>query len=173
MPDPIELHNETAAALRAAVADSFAGERAAVDLLIWKGWPHRQDFLRACTSTSDGRTYINWAKAREFADRAATGGFGAPKASGSEVAILDLAAALGEDRFRLSALGSVHKAAAVEAFAAACGVDLAATALATEALIALASALEDQAGRADGERKETLAACASMLRGALTHGGRG
>ena len=75
--------------------------RAAVELLIEHGfWLRRQDFIRAAVR-KDGDTWIDWRGAREFVDEG-------PRGSTSEVAILDLAVALGEDRFRFGIMGSRH-----------------------------------------------------------------
>lgn len=90
--------------------------RAAVDLLIWhEFWLRRQDFVKACiTSDRDGTSWISWAKAREFAG-------GNPRGSTSELAILDLAVSLGEDRYWLSRMGHQHGRAIITAVAAALG----------------------------------------------------
>jgi len=90
--------------------------RAAVDLLIWhEFWLRRQDFVRACTKRSGPDTYIDWDAAREFVDAGT-------RASTSEHAILDLAVALGENRYRLSIMGSAHSRAIADAVAQAVGV---------------------------------------------------
>lgn len=57
--------------------------KAAVELLLWHGfWLRRPDFCKACV-TVDGDVWIRWAEARAFVD-------GGPRASTSELAILDL-----------------------------------------------------------------------------------
>lgn len=90
--------------------------RAAVELLIWHGfWLRRNDFREACVTVERGDVWIRWADAREFADSR-------PRASTSELAILDLAVALGEDRYRLGIMGTAHSRAIADAVAAACGV---------------------------------------------------
>jgi hypothetical protein len=90
--------------------------RAAVDLLIWHGyWLRRQDFIRACTRPDGLDTYIDWEAARTFVDAGTKG-------STSEHAILDLAVALGEDRYHLSIMGTVHSRAIADAVAQAVGV---------------------------------------------------
>lgn len=45
---------------------------------------------------------IQWRKVREFLDSG-------PRASTSELAILDLACALGEDRYRFTEMGRAHR----------------------------------------------------------------
>jgi hypothetical protein len=73
--------------------------RAAVELLIDHGfWLRRQDFIRLAVHLDGGEAWINWRGAREFVNEG-------PRGSTSEVAILDLAVALGEDRFRFGIMG--------------------------------------------------------------------
>ena len=99
--------------LRGWVRDSTRHEQAAVELLIWhETWLRRADFQRACIERRG--PVINWRKAREFAGQGT-------RASTSELAVLRVAVALGEDEFRLSGFGVAHKRAVAEAFAAACG----------------------------------------------------
>lgn len=97
-------------------------------MLIWhETWLRRPDFKGACiTQRAPGLVaIINWEGAREFADRGyAQRGERPLPASTSQRAVLDLAVALGEDRFRLSGLGHAHKRAAAQAFAAAAGLRL-------------------------------------------------
>lgn len=113
---------ELTAALRAWARDRDTW-RAAVELLIWHdGWLRRQDFRQACIGSGRGYTCIRWDDARAFADRVSAGGLDAPEASTSEAAILDLAVALGEDRFRLGNMGHAHRRAAVTAVAQAVGL---------------------------------------------------
>ena len=59
---------------------------------------------------------VDWDKARAFVSKGAT-------ASTSEMAILDLAVALGENRYRLSIMGAAHSRAIADAVAAAVGVN--------------------------------------------------
>lgn len=76
--------------------------RAAVELLIWHGyWLRRADFTTACVKRSGRESWVDWDAARAFVDAG-------PKASTSEMAILDLAVALGENRYRLSIMGRAH-----------------------------------------------------------------
>jgi hypothetical protein len=97
--------------------------QAAVELLVWhEHWLRRADFRRAAMVVRPGGAYINWAKAREFADRVTAGGLDAPRASTSEAAILDLAVALGEDRFRLANFGTAHRRMVAHAVVAAVGL---------------------------------------------------
>jgi hypothetical protein len=93
--------------------------RAAVELLIWHGdgfWLRRRDFTDTfgCVTRGRGEAWIDWRAARAFAD---AGG----KASTSEMAILDLAVALGEDRYRLNIMGHAHSKAIARAVAQAVG----------------------------------------------------
>lgn len=89
--------------------------RAAVDLLIWhEGWLRRHDFIAAAVEKHGSVRYISFRKAREFASSS-------PHGSTSELAVLDLAIAIGENRYRLSGMGSAHAKAIVRAFAQALG----------------------------------------------------
>jgi hypothetical protein len=83
---------------------------AAVGLLAWhEHWFRRSDFLNQCVNSDvDGITWINWAKAREAYDSGLRG-------STSELAALDLAIALGENRYRLSQMGHAHSKAILRA----------------------------------------------------------
>lgn len=104
-------------ALRAGTRHQDGNRKAAVELLIWhETWLRRSSFVRAAIGTaSDGR-YIRWADAREFADSG-------PRASTSELAVLDFAVALGEDRYRLGIMGGAHAAAIVNAVKTAVGME--------------------------------------------------
>lgn len=108
----------TATALRKWTATHDTHVRAAVDLLIWhEHWLRRASFLAACVhddTAIDGSMWVNWRQAREFYDSS-------PRGSTSELAILDLAVALGEDRFRFGIMGSAHSKAIVRAVAQALG----------------------------------------------------
>lgn len=97
-------------------AEGSRGEEAAVELLIWhESWLRRTDFAGRCVrSNASGAAWILWAAASEFAESG-------PRASTSELAVLNLAVALGSDRFGISGFGRVHRRKAAEAFAAACG----------------------------------------------------
>jgi hypothetical protein len=89
---------------------------AAVELLIWhKFWLRHADFTTACVKRSRGEAWISWRKAREFASAG-------PRASTSEMAILDLAEALGEDRYRLGIMGAAHSRAIADAVRQAAGL---------------------------------------------------
>ena len=90
--------------------------RAAVELLIEHDvWLRRPDFTRACIFRSGREAYVNWVAARAFVDAGAV-------ASTSEMAILDLAVALGENRYRLSIMGETHSRWIATAVARAVGV---------------------------------------------------
>lgn len=118
------------AGLRRWTKDHDPHVRAAVELLIWhETWIRRAGFVNAAvrrdgsrgTGKGTGVAWIDWDAARSFAS---TG----PRASTSELAVLDLAVALGENRYRLSIMGDAHAGAIVTAFAQALGVNLAALA---------------------------------------------
>jgi hypothetical protein len=90
--------------------------RAAVDLLIEHDfWLRRPDFTRACVHRSGREAWIDWQDARAFADAD-------PGASTSQLAILDLAVALGENRFRLSIMGAANSRSIAAAAARAVGM---------------------------------------------------
>jgi hypothetical protein len=118
MPDNTEM---LIAGLRRWTREHDAHVRAAVELLIWHGdggfWLRRRDFTDAAVQRypRDRMYVIDWTAARAFVDRGAT-------ASTSEMAILDLAVALGENRYRLSIMGTAHSKAIADAVAAAVGV---------------------------------------------------
>ena len=108
--------------LRAWTRDHDPHVRAAVELLIWHGgggyWLRRPDFTAVCVERAGVPpriATIDWRKAREFVESG-------PGASTSEMAILDLAVALGENRYRLSIMGSAHSQAIADAVAQAAGV---------------------------------------------------
>jgi hypothetical protein len=116
---------DLAAGLRGWARGQTRHEQAAVELLIWhETWLRRPDFKGACIRQLAAGlvAIINWDEAREFVNRGCRPrGQRTLPASGSQRAILDLAVALGEDEFRLASLGHVHRWAAANAFAAACG----------------------------------------------------
>jgi hypothetical protein len=89
--------------------------RAGVDLLIeHETWIRRADSRRACIEVRAGEAYIDWRKAREFADAGS-------RASTSEMAVLDLAVALGENRYRFSIMGAANSRMIATAVARALG----------------------------------------------------
>lgn len=93
--------------------------RAAVWLLLaHETWPRRPEFLAACVRRSGTQVWIDWAAAREVFD---DGEF--IWASSTEIAVLDLVIALGEDRYRLRAMGEGNARLIAEAVAAAVGVN--------------------------------------------------
>jgi hypothetical protein len=113
-----------AAGLRAWAANGTAGTKAGVELLIWhEGWLRRGSFVSECIDYPENVARIRWERARKFSDRVTAGGLDAPRASTSEAAILDLAVALGEDRFRLASLGRAHRVAVISSFSMAAGID--------------------------------------------------
>lgn len=101
-------------------AESWGADvRAAVELLIWKGWPRRSDFNDACvTQYAPGLiARIDWFQAEHFPATAA-------RVSSSERAILELAVALADREYSwLRFTGDAHAEAVVKAIAAAMGVD--------------------------------------------------
>lgn len=114
-----------AAGLRRWTASHDPHVRAAVELLIWhESWVRRADFSDAAVRWDGSRgaargrgvAWIDWDAACEFADSR-------PRASTTELAVLDLAVAIGENRYKLSQMGHAHAAAIVKAFARALGAD--------------------------------------------------
>ena len=107
----------TVRALRRWTANHDPDVRAAVELLIeHETWIRRADFQRACVERNAREAWINWRKAREFADAGST-------ASTSEMAVLDLAVALGENRYRFSIMGPANSRMIATAVARALGED--------------------------------------------------
>lgn len=108
-------YDDLVTGLRAWTKDHDLHVRAAVELLIWhEMWLRRRDFATAAVEKSARDTVVDWRKAREFADSG-------PGAATSELAILDLAVAIGENRYKLSIMGDAHAKAIVRAFAQALG----------------------------------------------------
>ncbi len=105
------------AGLRAWTAEHDPHVRAAVELLIeHEFWLRRPDFTRACVHGTRREAWIDWQAAREFTHRGAV-------ASTSQMALLDLAVALGENRYRLSIMGTAHSRWIADAVAQAVGVN--------------------------------------------------
>ncbi len=103
------------AGLRAWTRDHDPHVRAAVELLIeHDSWLRRADFTRACVRSRGGEAWIDWQAARVFVDAGTA-------ASTSEMAILDLAVALGENRYRLSIMGAANARVIAAAVARAIG----------------------------------------------------
>ena len=89
--------------------------RAAVDLLIEHDfWLRRPDFVRACVHRSSREVWIDWAQARKLVNAGSV-------ASSSEMAVLDLATALGENRYCLSIMGAANSALIATSVARAVG----------------------------------------------------
>jgi hypothetical protein len=110
-----DRHAALAAALRAWTRHHDPHVRAAVGLLIEHDfWLHRPDFTRACVHRGGGQAWIDWDAARAFVGD----GSGA---STSQLAILNLAVALGENRYRLSIMGAANSCAISTAVARAVG----------------------------------------------------
>ncbi len=105
----------TVRALRRWSVDHGLHVRAAVELLIeYETWIRRGDFQRACIERNAAEAWISWRKAREFADAG-------PAASTSEMAVLDLAVALGENRYGFSIMGRANSRMIAQAVAHAVG----------------------------------------------------
>ena len=76
--------------------------RAAVELLIGhETWIRRAGFQRACVERDGREARINWRKARQFVDSGSV-------ASTTEMAVLDLAVAIGENRYKFSIMGPAN-----------------------------------------------------------------
>jgi hypothetical protein len=106
------------AALRAWTRHHDPHVRAAVELLIEHDlWLRRADFTRACVRRDRREAWIDWRAARAFVDAGSV-------ASTSEMAVLDLAVALGENRYRLSIMGAANSRSIATAVARAVGVTL-------------------------------------------------
>jgi hypothetical protein len=103
--------------LRAWTATCDHPVHAAVELLIWhQGWLGRSDFRKCLTEHSaEGMVTVNWRKARSLVDSE-------PRASTTELAVLDFAVALGENRYRLSSMGTAHRQAIADAVRQAVGL---------------------------------------------------
>jgi len=109
--------DSTVRALRRWTANHDPHVRAAVELLIeHETWIRRADFQRAAIECNAREAWINWRKAREFVDSGST-------ASTSEMAILDLAVAIGENRYRFSIMGLASSRMIAQAVARALGED--------------------------------------------------
>jgi hypothetical protein len=108
------------AGLRLWTATHDTHVRGAVELLIeHQIWIRRADFQRACVHdgrASDGTMWIHWRQAREFCDSG-------PVGSTSELAVLDLAVAIGENRYKFSIMGPAHSQMIAQAVARALGED--------------------------------------------------
>ncbi len=104
-------------ALRRWTANHDPHVRAAVELLIeHETWIRRAGFQRACIERDAREAWVNWRKAREFADAGST-------ASTSEMAVLDLAVAIGENRYKFSIMGPANSRMIARAVACALGED--------------------------------------------------
>jgi len=105
----------TAAGLRVWARSHELRVRAAVELLIEHHcWLRRPDFVRPCVRRGGREAWIDWAQARKFINQGAV-------ASSSEMAVLDLATALGENRYRLSITGAASSRLIAAAGARAAG----------------------------------------------------
>jgi len=113
------VHDSTEAlitGLRAWTKNYDPHVRAAVELLIWHGyWILGGDRSWLRHHPDEGMVSVDWRAAREYYDACGIG-------STSERAVLDLAIALGEDRFRLGIMGSAHAQAIVDAVRQAVGL---------------------------------------------------
>lgn len=101
--------------LRRWVANHDDHVRAAVRLLIDHDyWLRNGHFVRAAIVKAEDGRYIIWRQAREAYD---AGRF--DRSSTAELAVLDLAIALGEDRYKLSCMGSHNRRLIADAVTAA------------------------------------------------------
>ena len=107
----------TAHALRRWVAQMDASDRAAVELLIWhEYWLRRAGFAAAAVVNRGVHLAVDWTAARAYCESG-------PGGSTSELAILDLAVTLAEDRFRFRIMGRAHSREILQAVARALGED--------------------------------------------------
>lgn len=116
-PDPAEVR--TWLRQWAADAGNRRAARAAIYLLDWHDhWLNNRIFLDACVHTEpeDQWAWVDWEGARDAYD---AGVF--KVASTAELAVLNFAIAVGEDHYRLSAMGDQHAAALLTALARAAG----------------------------------------------------
>ena len=105
----------TAAGLPAWTRNHDLHVRAAAGLLIEHHFRlRRPDFVRACVHRRGREARIDWTEARKFLNQGAV-------ASPSEMAVLDLATALGETRYRLSITGAASSRLIATAVARAVG----------------------------------------------------
>jgi hypothetical protein len=103
--------------LRKWVANHDDHIRAAVNLLIeHDNWLRKGHFTRAAVVQTEDGPYIMWSKAREAYD---AGTF--DRSSTTELAVLDLAIALGENRYKLTSMGSHNRMIIASAVATAVG----------------------------------------------------
>lgn len=108
------------AGLHAWIAGHDPHVQAAVWLLLaHEMWPRRAEFVTACVNhSSDGGWWIDFRAARAAFER---GEF--DKSSSTERAVLDLAIALGTDRYRFASMGPGNARAIATAIAHAVGAD--------------------------------------------------
>jgi hypothetical protein len=103
--------------LRSWVASSDDHVRAAVEMLIaHEHWLRNGHFTRAAVVVVSNGRFIVWSAARKAFDK---GEF--DRSSTSELAVLDLAIALGENRYRLTSMGSHNRGIIADAVATAVG----------------------------------------------------
>lgn len=105
------------ALLRAWTREHDLHVRAAVELLIgYATWQRRADFYQDRVNLDGRQAWIDWAATRRYV------GSG-PGGSASELAILELAIAIGEKRYRLSIMGQASAWLIATAVARAVGAD--------------------------------------------------
>jgi hypothetical protein len=93
--------------------------RAAVELLISDGrWLRRRDFVSACVTDDPAETWISWHEARDFIDSHRSA------ASTTEMAVLEIAVAIGSNKYKLSYMNDGQAHMIVDAFAGALGVGI-------------------------------------------------
>ncbi|HET9889690.1 MAG TPA: hypothetical protein VFQ42_04245 [Mycobacterium sp.] len=111
-------YDKLIAELRRWTADHDDHVRAAVQLLIDHDyWLRTSRFVRAAVVKAEDGRYIIWRKAREAFD---AGEF--DRSSTTELAVLDLAIALGENRYKLDHMGTANSASIAAAVQVAAGV---------------------------------------------------
>jgi hypothetical protein len=105
--------------MRAWAAGMDPHVHAAVELLIaHDSWLRRRDFLTAAVHVDTrGAGWINWREARGAFDAGRL-----DKSSSTERAVLDLAIALGENRYRLNAMGTSNASLIATAVALSVGL---------------------------------------------------
>lgn len=112
-------HEDLIRGLRAWTARHDPHVRAAVELLIdHEHWLRNGHFVRGCVrvSRSDGTVWIDWKAARHAHHRGLVG-------SATQLAVLDYAIALAENRYRLTARDRTNARLAAAATARALQVD--------------------------------------------------
>jgi hypothetical protein len=104
--------DKTVIALRRWTKDHDPHVKAAVELLIRDAyWLRREDFRAAAVGADAREAWVRWDEAARFRTGLDAG------ASSSQLAILDIAVAIGSDAFRLSRMNDEQAGAIARAFA--------------------------------------------------------